>query len=68
MNTMRTETKTGCSSCAVLYINGVKCHEHGCPDAWMDELRKCKWCRSDFRPEYREQVCCDYDCENAYYN
>lgn len=27
---------TGCDQCAVLSINGVPCHETGCPDAWID--------------------------------
>jgi len=60
--------KTKCNSCDVLYVNGVKCHEYGCPDSWIDEIRDCKWCGSSFKPEHKEQTCCDSDCENAYYN
>ena len=33
-----------CQSCEVLNINGVNCHEIGCPDAWKDYTRECKEC------------------------
>jgi len=55
-----------CHSCEVLYINGVRTHEHGCPDAWRDETRECKECGSEFEPEERMQVCCDESCSRAY--
>lgn len=29
---------TGCNGCSPSAINGVLCHEHGCPDAWRDDL------------------------------
>ncbi len=29
-----------CSQCEVLVINGVACHEHGCPNA----VHECKGC------------------------
>ena len=60
--------KTNCNSCDVLYINGVKCHEQGCPDAWTDEIRTCLWCGSEFKPEDKHQTCCDIDCNESYYN
>ena len=66
MRTITTVTK--CDSCNVLYINGVKCHEHGCPDAWMDEARECKWCGCEFRPSEADQTCCDAECEISYYS
>lgn len=28
----------GCNSCSPCRINGVLCHETGCPDAWRDDL------------------------------
>jgi hypothetical protein len=61
-----TPGRVSCSSCAIVVINGLVCHEHGCPDAWKDEKRECKWCGQDFMPEYRLQRCCDDDCENSY--
>jgi len=57
-----------CSSCEVLYINGVKCHETGCPEAWKDYLRSCKWCGEDFKPEEKGQDCCSHSCTVAYHN
>jgi hypothetical protein len=57
-----------CKSCESLVINGVLCHETGCPDSWMNEIRECKWCGGEFKPEDRHQeFCCD-DCLEAYYN
>ena len=57
-----------CESCNVLFINGVKCHELGCPDAWKDEVRECKWCGQEFLPQSHTQLCCSEDCAEAYYN
>ena len=59
---------TKCNSCEVLYINGVKCHEHGCPEAYKDEVRECKWCGQEFEPEDRNQVLCSEECAEAYYS
>ena len=47
-------------------INGVLCHEHGCPDAWMDETRECKWCGTEFKPIERADSFCSRDCELSY--
>lgn len=55
-----------CQSCQVARINGVLCHEIGCPDAWKDYSRTCKWCGSTFVPEDRDQVCCDEGCYCAW--
>ncbi len=55
-----------CHSCDVLYINGVKCHEQGCPEAWKDKVRECKWCGGEFHPEERDQFFCDESCNEAY--
>jgi hypothetical protein len=53
-----------CESCEVLYINGVKCHEHGCPDAWKDHSKACFECGFDFQPETQYQRVCA-DCQDA---
>ena len=58
----------GCNSCEILYINGVRTHETGCPEAWRDETRNCKWCGTPFKPEEKGQLCCDHTCVVAYYN
>lgn len=54
-----------CQSCQLVRINGVVCHETGCPDAWRDDLRECKWCGQDFAPEHGRQTCCDAICAAA---
>ena len=51
-----------CQSCDVVRINGKICHEHNCPDSWKDEVRICKWCGSQFKPESKGQICCDANC------
>lgn len=55
-----------CDSCEVANINGVRCHETGCPDAWKDELRDCKECGSEFEPRYSDQLFCSGDCSLVY--
>lgn len=56
-----------CNSCVALTINGVYCHEHGCPDAWKDEVRECEWCGTDFKPEGKADVFCSEDCNRSYW-
>jgi hypothetical protein len=57
-----------CTSCEVLYINGIKCHERGCPEAYKDETRECQWCGTDFTPESKQDVCCSPCCNAGYFN
>ena len=57
-----------CNQCDALTINGVYCHETGCPDAWKDYNLKCKWCGASFKPEDEEQTCCSEDCAETYYS
>ena len=56
-----------CKQCQALRINGVLCHEHGCPDAWKDYQVNCKWCGQEFKPETRHQICCSDECMQIYY-
>ena len=54
-----------CKSCNVLVINGIKCHEQGCPDAWKEEMVECVWCGEKFLPDAAGQkYCCD-SCAGA---
>lgn len=57
-----------CSNCEAVYINGVLCHEQGCPDAWRTGTRECIWCGQDFIPEFKGQICCCADYLEAYDN
>jgi len=50
-----------CNSCEVLAINGVRCHETGCPEAWKDYTAKCFECGCEFVPESKGQRECR-DC------
>lgn len=56
-----------CQSCQLLRINGVVCHEDGCPDEWQTEIRECKECGSTFKPEHRGDQWCHEDCRAMYY-
>ena len=55
-----------CDQCELLMINGVRCHETGCPAAWQDYSRECKECGCDFQPEERHQMLCSHPCASAY--
>ncbi len=55
--------RCGCDSCSPSRINGVICHESGCPDAWRDKTYECFECGCDFAPESRHQRVCQ-DCAN----
>ena len=55
-----------CNQCEELMINGTKCHETGCPDAWKDRKVECKFCGSEFVRDEKFQKCCGYECEMAY--
>ena len=55
-----------CNQCEVLYINGIKCHETGCPEAYKDEVKECLWCGSKFKPDDKDQNCCSEECLQDY--
>lgn len=55
-----------CQSCEVLNINGMNCHEIGCPEAWRDYAIKCHECQKAFKPKEREQVCCTKRCKKIF--
>jgi hypothetical protein len=56
-----------CKSCEMIAINGVPCHEPGCPDAWLASVRECKECGMDFTPDGSAQRFCDDSCAAAFY-
>ncbi len=55
-----------CDSCDIISINGVNCHEIGCPDAWKDYKRECAWCGKEFKPKEEQQKCCTESCAKSY--
>jgi len=50
-----------CSQCQLMRIQGIVCHEIGCPLAYKDQLYECEICGNDFPPENRWDVVCE-DC------
>lgn len=57
-----------CDSCEVLNINGMNCHELGCPETWKDTVERCKWCGVDFKPKRLAQRFCSGDCARESYS
>ena len=51
----------GCDGCSPSMINGMLCHERGCPEAWRDRQVACFECGCDFYPESRDHRICP-DC------
>jgi len=60
--------KEQCPSCTALMINGIYCHETGCPDSWRNTKRECKWCGRKFTPTERDQLFCTDECGMDYNN
>jgi hypothetical protein len=56
-----------CSSCELLTINGVVCHETGCPDSHLFTTRDCLWCGQQFTPDSPSDYCCDGACYAMYH-
>lgn len=54
-----------CDGCSPCMINGIFCHEQGCPDAWRDQVVECFTCGCDFAPEEKYQKYCSEDCANS---
>ena len=57
-------TANGCDGCNPAMIQGVFCHETGCPDAWKDSPRDCMECGFSFQPELHYQGYCQ-DCKRS---
>ena len=56
-----------CDSCEALMINGIYCHETGCPEAWRDKVLECRECGCEFTPEWRLQRYCSTHCQALAY-
>lgn len=66
---------TLCSDCDAIVINGMACHEYGCPSSHIDLAtgrlyeRECAWCGQRFIPELDQEwglEYCDLNCAEAY--
>ncbi len=60
--------KITCDQCQMLSINGIPCHETGCPNAWKGVNRECKHCGCPFIPSERHQKVCSDECAEGYYS
>lgn len=56
-----------CTSCQVLMINGCRCHETGCPEAWKDYKRSCRNCKKTFKPKEQRQELCSKRCQGEFW-
>ncbi len=60
----------GCDKCAVVSINGMACHEIGCPDNWIDPVtdkayeKECDECGSVYEPKSKFDPICEGCAEN----
>ena len=48
-----------CNSCEVVMINGLRCHETGCTEAWRDKTYICKECGQDYKPTGKHDNYCE---------
>jgi hypothetical protein len=55
-----------CNGCNPIAINGLLCHETGCPEAWRTRTRECRNCGSEFSPEEPLQTFCDEACWRSF--
>ncbi len=67
MEATQSRSRRRCDQCEVAIIQGLRCHETNCPDAWKDAVKTCTACGDRFRPrsnhEYRFQPYCR-DCRH----
>lgn len=62
----RRPRRPGCLDCQAAMINGLFCHETGCPSAWKTTTRACRECGTTFVPKRFSQQCCSRSCGNAF--
>lgn len=48
----------GCDGCSPGMVNGVLCHEYGCPDQWRDYTINCRGCDYEFFPQDKHMAIC----------
>jgi hypothetical protein len=56
-----------CEQCVACMINGVFCHEIGCPDSWKFVHQECQWCGFNFEAEEKGQAFCSESCAESYH-
>lgn len=56
--------ENGCDGCKLAVIDGILCHETGCPFSWNDNAAECRECGCDFMLSEKNQTVCD-ECAAA---
>ena len=62
-----------CDQCQAIRIQGIICHETGCPNSHIDldtgkpYHKECKWCGSEFELQEKYQEFCCAECAECYY-
>jgi hypothetical protein len=54
-----------CPSCSASVVNGVYCHEAGCPDSHLFVKGECPWCGQMFQAEEKGQKFCSVECAES---
>ena len=68
---------SACQNCQAVRINGVLCHETGCPTSYIGKTLECSWCGTKFKiPEDEKPIAqngsgktryfCSEDCREAF--
>ena len=61
-----------CNQCQAIRINGIICHETGCPNSHINLNtgkpygKECAWCGTEFEPEDKHQKFCSDECAESY--
>jgi hypothetical protein len=61
-----------CDQCEAMMIQGVYCHETGCPNSDLDANgnpypKECEWCGAEFVPDFKGQSFCQENCQANYH-
>jgi hypothetical protein len=62
-----------CDQCNAMMLQGVACHETGCPNSWKHPATDepypidCVWCGRPFTPETKDDRFCDDSCAESFY-
>ena len=58
--------ENGCDGCSPSSVNGILCHEQGCPDRWRDIPKECTECGAEFYTNSRHQRMCSVCMEDSF--
>jgi hypothetical protein len=67
MPTTKRRRVAPCDQCQLASINGLVCHETGCPNEWKVGTVECRNCGRDFHPKEKGQDCCSKSCHRMFW-